>query len=230
MIRFLSGASFGFTKSSKCGLFTAPIGILSVLPETLRPGAKPPNCRTLEFKRIIVIAANSFHSLRRKQFGFLFPTTCSIIVRSKPCLLSVAPKLWWRPGIIVREIILREVQNSRKTSTVNLESSSSAAIPGAPTAAAQFGIHFLVPLPMFVFLCPHKHDYREARESILNSKGSCQVPIVREIHFYQITERKYSQLGFSTLSNIRSCLKSPFFTIHRNRIGLSLKSFFGIFP
>ena len=126
--------------NSKCGLPTTPIGILGAITGTLCTGAKPPNCRTCEFKRIVVIAENSAHSFRRKLFGFLFPTTWSIVVRNKPCLRSVAPKLWWWRKITVSRIILRALQNSWKTSPLNLTSFSATMIPGAPNASDPFAI------------------------------------------------------------------------------------------
>ena len=113
---FVVGDSFGFVKSSKCGLPIAPIGILGVLLTTLRHSAKPSNCRTWEFKCIIVVAENSFHSLRLKPFDFLFPIARWVIGRNKPCLCSVAPKHWWWPGITACKTMLRAVQNSWKIS------------------------------------------------------------------------------------------------------------------
>ena len=66
-------AAFGFAKSAKCGLPTAPIGIFGYRPKTLCPCANPPKCCTWAFKRIIVVAGDSFHSFCVKQFASLFP-------------------------------------------------------------------------------------------------------------------------------------------------------------
>ena len=49
----------GFVKSSKFGLPDAPIGICGVPPNTLFPGVNPPNFRTFELRRTIVIGSNS---------------------------------------------------------------------------------------------------------------------------------------------------------------------------
>ena len=60
---FAVGASTGFVKSSKKDYPPPRLIILAFYRKTLFPGVKPPYCRTCEFKRIIVMAANSCRSL-----------------------------------------------------------------------------------------------------------------------------------------------------------------------
>ena len=72
-MRFCGGRLRRIRKISKKGLRTAAIGNFGVLPETLRIDVKPPYCRTCEFKRTMVMAANSTHSLLFEFFGLLSP-------------------------------------------------------------------------------------------------------------------------------------------------------------
>ena len=57
-------------KILKNGLSMVPIGNFGVRPKTRCPCVKPPYCWTFEFIRIVVIEANSPHSLLLNFFGF----------------------------------------------------------------------------------------------------------------------------------------------------------------
>ena len=138
---FLVCASLGFTKSSKCGLPAAPIGIFGSPPNTLFSCVSPPNCCTWGLRRIIVVAANSTHYFCPKQFSFS-PIIWSMIVRKCPRRRSAAPKLRWCPGITACNAILRAVQKSCKTAPMGLESLSTTIIYGVPNTANQFEITF----------------------------------------------------------------------------------------
>ena len=155
-------------------------------PENPPPWRKPAKFPHMWiYARIVFHAVNRARSSRRKLFGFLSPIVRSMVVRTSPFLRSVSSKLRWRPGITSYGIILREIQNSRKTPP-NLESPSTNMIPGAPLEQmARSKSHFRLPFLAFVLLSffrARRNDYRGTWESTLYLKKCCEIPKIDKIH------------------------------------------------
>ena len=127
-------------KIRKIWITHCPIGNFGVRPKTRCPGVKPSYWCTCELRCKAAIAENSPHCLFGKLFDLRFPIIWSIIPRKWACLRSVAPRLWWCPGITVCSVILRTVQKSWNKFPMNLLSLSTIKISGAPNTANQFEI------------------------------------------------------------------------------------------
>ena len=79
--------------------------------------------------------------LRTRQFASLFfPMIWSIINRKWPRRRSVAPELWWCPGIAVCTAMLRDAPKSWKIFPINRIYVSITKISCAPNAANQYEI------------------------------------------------------------------------------------------
>ena len=136
-------------------------------PKTLRPGANPTNCRTWEFKWIIVIGENRPPPSLSLRYGVFLPIADMIYGLSEmPAPTFFGPKLWRFQGITDCATMLRAVRNSW-FSPINHMSLSTAIIPGTPSTAN----HFEITAPMAIsavcspFSFPRNRYYGKARKS-----------------------------------------------------------------
>ena len=149
----------------------APIGIFGSLPKTLRTCVNPPNWRTWELRRIVVIAGDSFHSFALSNLPSYFqlygqwPFGNVRAAAPRPPNFDDAREL----RFVTRYYDLCE--NPEK-STMDLESLSATIIPGAQNTDNQCEI--TAPLTIssgcssFYLAPPDENRYRKSRKSAPN--------------------------------------------------------------